>query len=905
MDFTDFQAQFRTLTGHAPMTWQWRLYRDYFATDQLPSAVDIPTGLGKTAVIALWLLAIREGHRLPRRLVYIVDRRAVVDQATDFVEQMRDRLPPDERMPISTLRGQHADNREWLDNPSAPAIIVGTVDMIGSRLLFEGYGVSRKMRPYHAGLLGADVLIVLDEAHLVPPFERLLASIEAERATFAAKNEAHHTLVPALRLLSLSATGRARHGTTFSLNEADLEEPHLTQPLTVQRLQARKILTIDDCDEKELPQALADRAWELTHSGTKPLRCLIFCDRRDDAEKVHTLLVGNIVRAIKAKEIDTPPPVELFIGARRGHERTMAAAQLESLGFIAGNMVAAATPSFLVATSAGEVGVDLDADHMVCDLVAWERMVQRLGRVNRRGTGDARVTVIDPGSRIPNKLPAHEVEQRERLHKAVRALFAQLPTHADGIDTSPNALREFKRQADEQGLSLIDDATSPAPLWPALTRALIDAWSMTSLPEHTGRPEIAPWLRGWIDDQAQTRVIWRRYLPLRKIKNPTDKALKSWHRDIVEFFEATPPHLSEKLDTETYRVADWITGRATAWLGRQGSGDGSDSLSPDSPVAVTLNTSGEDPKLFTIRDLATTDKKVLNRTLAGKTLILDARFGGCSTQGTLTPDEDGPAWCGDDMEAPGATDDLGNPLIRWQVRQLDQADAPALPTGWRERFRFVAERDDDGDATSALVVYKWRQEAANENDRAIGNEQNLCDHQACAAEKADAIASALGLPAPYAKVLGIAARLHDEGKQAPRWQKAFGVRTQSQPMAKTKGPVNLQLLDGYRHEFGSLPHAQRDAELQALPAEMQDLILHLIAAHHGRARPLISTRGCDDAPPSALSDRAREVALRFARLQRQWGPWGLAWWESLLRAADQQASKDNDRRDTTAPGGNC
>ncbi|WP_201281692.1 hypothetical protein [Methylosinus sp. Ce-a6] len=74
------------------------------------------------------------------------------------------------RLPISTLRGQFADNRAWLDDPSSPAIVVGTVDMIGSRLLFEGYGVSRKMRPYHAGFLGVDTLVLLDEAHLVPPF---------------------------------------------------------------------------------------------------------------------------------------------------------------------------------------------------------------------------------------------------------------------------------------------------------------------------------------------------------------------------------------------------------------------------------------------------------------------------------------------------------------------------------------------------------------------------------------------------------------------------------------------------------------------------------------------------------------------------------------------------------------
>ncbi len=81
---------------------------------------------------------------------------------------------------------------------------------------------------------------------------------------------------------------------------------------------------------------------------------------------------------------------------------------------------------------------------------------------------------------------------------------------------------------------------------------------------------------------------------------------------------------------------------------------------------------------------------------------------------------------------------------------------------------------------------------------------------------------------------------------------------------------------------------------KALPHDWQDLVLHLIAAHHGQARPVIRTRGCEDAPPSALEGRAREVALRFARMQRRWGPWGLAWWEALLRAADQQASRDND-----------
>jgi CRISPR-associated endonuclease/helicase Cas3 len=165
----------------SPFPWQKALLSE-FVGGRIPRALDIPTGLGKTAVMAIWLVARLSNAQVPRRLVYVVDRRAVVDQATtvaiglrQFVESNPDfklRLGTLNGLPISTLRGQYVDNREWLENPASPAIIVGTVDMIGSRLLFEGYGVSRKMRPYHAGMLGADTLIVLDEAHLVPPFEK-------------------------------------------------------------------------------------------------------------------------------------------------------------------------------------------------------------------------------------------------------------------------------------------------------------------------------------------------------------------------------------------------------------------------------------------------------------------------------------------------------------------------------------------------------------------------------------------------------------------------------------------------------------------------------------------------------------------------------------------------------------
>src|SRR5690606_3362781 len=123
-------------------------------------------------------------------------------------------------------------------------------------------------------------------------------------------------------------------------------------------------------------------------------------------------------------------------------------------------------------------------------------------------------------------------------------------------------------------------------------------------------------------------------------------------------------------------------------------------------------------------------------------------------------------------------------------------------------------------------------------------------------------------------------------------------RSMVAPTRRRRGPIDFDLLDGYRHELGSLPCVEAHNDLKALGTEDQDFVHHLIAQHSGLARPLIGTSGCDDAPPSIVEERARAVALRFARLSRRWGPWGLAWWEALLRSADQTASRRNQQAAT-------
>lgn len=922
-DHDKFTRWFESLTGHDPMPWQKDLYAR-FMDGKFPAAVDIPTGLGKTAAMTIWLVALACGAKVPRRLVYVVDRRAVVDQATDEAMRLRDGvnndralknvlgLREDQALPISTLRGRHVDNREWLDDPAAPAIIVGTVDMIGSRLLFEGYGVSRKMRPYHAGLLGADALVVLDEAHLVPPFEHLLRSIASD-PSLCGRDERCRQIIPQFRFLPLSATGR--------MQERGQESDHLRlttkdfgHALVRKRLNAKKSLKIIEHDEKEkLEDALARHAWALADEGKKAARVLVYADSREVVRKtkdiVEKFAKGDQKQGKPAVKIES----ELFVGGRRVFEREDARQWLKAHGFLAGSQAERSGPAFLFATSAGEVGVDLDADHMVCDLVAWERMVQRLGRVNRRGDGDASVVVVLEPQPKADKKQQEAVDKRQRgeelndgerkrVEKYEREKLewsnrqkpiAQLRENDDGTtDASPSALLDLKERAakDESLKKILDDATTPEPLRPALTRPLVDAWAMTSLEKHTGRPTIQPWLLGWIEnDPPQTALVWRKYLPVRTSGPAPHK------KEIEAFFEAAPPHMSEILETETFRVTEWVIKRHEAvrkQMTVQDEAPDERPLRETDIVAFALEPDGGLRKAFTLEDLAPPDKRAkeeLETLLKGATLALDVRIAGLK-HGLLDDKVDDLPRTSDDGQ-----DWNGEGVVGFRIRSLEVPVPPSCDKNWRERYRFASALTENGEPTRWLVVEKWRQTAATEEDRSASHPQLLDEHQSWTEERARRMAKALRLDDTSSEVLALAARLHDEGKRAARWQRAFNAPKDG-VYAKTEGPINYRLLDGYRHELGSLLRAKCDDQLGKLSPEDQELALHLIASHHGFARPVIGTNGCEDAPPSALESEAAEIALRFARLQRRWGPWGLAWWEALLRAADQLASRDNDTR---------
>lgn len=911
-------------SADALFPWQAKLLCRFLSGEEIPRSLDIPTGLGKTAVMAIWLVARAWGAPLPRRLVYVVDRRAVVDQATAVAEELRsfvERTPTvKERLglgaralPISTLRGQHVDNREWLEDPAAPAIVVGTVDMVGSRLVFQGYGVTRRMRPYHAGLLGVDALFLLDEAHLVPPFEKLLERISHGAQEFGPESGDQRSLIPPLRLMSLSATGRPSSGEPFRLATADFKHD-----VAVLRLDAAKRVTLRTLQEDEkLVAALAEAAWELTAGGERPVRCMVFCDRRRDAAMCKKLIDK------RAKKEGVSVDTELFVGARRVRERTDAAHKLESLGLLAGGETKRTVPSFLFGTSAGEVGVDLDADCMACDLVSWERMVQRLGRVNRRGEvpGGAEVVVFTtdtvPDKKAQGALDKKAADRTEtetntlaeyEASLARREALKLLPRVDGALDASPGAILRLAEQAagDPQTGETLNRAMTPALLRPELTRALVEAWAMTSLEEHAGRPDVEPWLRGWRNDDPQARVVWRAHLPVRTMGPEATK------EEIEAFFAVAPPHASEVLETEAREILDWLTKRAGALSPRPEdviSWAEDDLERPpllgDDVAAVTLTRAGDVRRTLRLCDLISSMgrknveqwKRELRETLVGGTLVVDARIAGLTEDGLLDVKADAIPRTVDDigqwMELSQRDGEPGPPTVRFRVRTEEAGPQASADDQWLERGRFVRAMSREGEATRWLVVEGWRHAAPTEESRSVTRPELLEDHARQVEKHARALAKRLRLSRRYADMLIVAARFHDEGKAVPRWQQAFNAPDGQKVYAKTAGPVNHALLGGYRHELGTVLHVVEREHLEGLSVDCRDLALHLIAAHHGWARPFIRISGCDDAPPSVLENHAREIALRHARLEERWGPWGLAWWEALLRAADHRASRES------------
>ncbi len=897
MNEIDFRKGFEALTGNEPFPWQEAMYHR-LATDDIPDSCNLPTGLGKTSIIPIWLMALANSFpNVPRRLVYVVNRRTVVDQATDEAIKFRKRLLepesdspaaavvairqrlaeslrslaafPGDPLAISTLRGQFADNREWSADPARPAVIVGTVDMIGSRLLFSGYGIGFKLKPLHAGFLGQDVLLVHDEAHLEPAFQDLLIAVKAEQKRCQEFRPFH--------VMEMTATSRGA-GKQFELTEVEKNPPEVlpdppTEPFhhVWRRLKAKKALRFQATKRNEVAKQIGVLARRWKASGQA---VLVYVRTLDDVKAVRQALTDK-------KEGVADDQVLLLTGTLRGRERDRMAKKPIFARFLLKPSQESRTV-YLVCTSAGEVGVDISADHMVCDLSTLDSMAQRLGRVNRRGDGAAEIDVVyetDPDpKRIDNPLEAARWKTFDILRRLKSCDWIE--SKSDG---SPHALRELALSDDERKA-----AFAPKPITLATSSILFDAWALTTIKgKLPGRPPVEPYLHGLAEwEPPETQVAWRSEVDC----ITGDQLTMHTPADLLDDYPLKPIEL---LRDRTSRVIDQLEAIAKreaknvdpekrwfAWV-----------VEPDGTVNNVL-------PIAELVDKASRTKPLIE--LDGRIVLLPPVAGGL--EGGMLNGESEYKREGQDYDV---ADEWGaTPELQTRVRIVDtDAELDSKTRGMRliRAIAIPSTEEAEGEARSWLW-FERPESGDSDGSQTYCHPVSWDTHTSDVVERVGPIVENLPLTGRLRRLMILVARFHDLGKKRAIWQLSIGNRMPREPkpehwLAKSGTGNDGRLMKPieitrYRHEFGSLLDAEREAEFESLDSDQQDLLLHLIAAHHGRGRPHFPMEETFDLErlPGEAARIANEVPRRFARLQRRYGRWGLAYLESLLRAADYAAS---------------
>jgi CRISPR-associated endonuclease/helicase Cas3 len=496
-------------------------------------------------------------------------------------------------------------------------------------------------------------------------------------------------------------------------------------------------------------------------------------------------------------------------------------------------------------------------------------MAQRFGRVNRFGRReDTEIDVVYP-TRFA------QGDDRDSRREKTLGLLRQLED-----DASPDALGRLLSRIDREARLA---AFSKEPLVPLTSDILFDSWAMTTVRgDLPGRPPVEPYLHGLSEDELpRTKVAWRN--DVRYITRPL---LNRYPPANLLADYPLKPH--EILEDYSYRVFKHLMTLAQRH--------------PDEP-AWLVGVKG-DVEVLDLKTLADKDRK---DRINGRTVLLPPTVGGLSADGLL----DGKSVEADDV-ADDWKDKVGEPRNR---RRRERQPGLAPP----EEMRLIrtidldpeadagesegAEDSEVGEEAKPARYWNWyaRPDSADDDGSRSSKWAVAGDiHTEDVARLTERIVCALKLPDELGRSLVVAARLHDEGKKRVPWQKSIGNPKPTSWLAKsgkTKSgqwikPVEIGLT--YRHEFGSLLDAEEAPEFRALSDEQKDLVLHLIAAHHGHGRPHFDSDRAFD-PERSREDAdamAAAVPRRFARLQRKYGRWGLAYLESILRAADWAASAE-------------
>jgi CRISPR-associated endonuclease/helicase Cas3 len=952
--FIDF---FRAVhPGREPFPWQVRLAATVVEKGW-PSLLDLPTGSGKTSAldVAIWSLAVAP-DRMPRRTILVIDRRIVVDQGAEhargIAEALRtaadgaaravaDRLRAlwggaghEAPFAVAVMRGGMPRDNDWARRPDQPVVGVSTVDQVGSRLFFRGYGVSPKSASIHAGLIGNDTLLLLDEVHLAEPFAQTLQALERHYHRSPA------ALPQRFSVVRMSATPGHVPADRFGLDDADRSHPVLSRRLRASKMATLRPIKVTGDDEaakrRQVAKEAVDAALALQKDGARVVGVVV--NRVDTARVARQLLDEHAGRTdallltgrMRPMDRDALVRTELM---RRCGPRSARTDEMR--------------PLIVVATQCIEAGADLDFDGLVTECASLDALRQRFGRLDRQGIlGATKAVILGRSDQVSGKDP--DPVYGPALAATWQWLSAKGQTVGFGIEELPSAV-------DDSGNALLE-VLAPKPDAPVLLPVHLDAWAQTA-PVPDDEPDVALWLHGPQPTVADVQVVWRADLSLPASPDDAETSLEA----AVRLLSAFRPSSLEALSVPLHAARRWLAGEAPSEIADV-------VVSPDedederrrrrramaSNELVGLRWRGDQSEWVTAQALR-----------PGDVIVVPAARGGIS-HGTFDPaasDTVTDLGCAAALRARGQVELrlATEPLAAVDVSLAGMPDPEEDETAkeCRARWRTWAAAWAAPESTSVLNAREWQalqatvagpragriirdvvmglvlpvdpdllkaevEEAVTEDDDSsfVAQEVTLRRHSSDVEGFARRFAAALHLPSTIVDDLALAGWLHDVGKADPRFQRWLvgGDEIKSavlpEPLAKSAlpaGSTKESMLArkragypaGYRHELLSLAMIQASTNALA-NAHDPELVKHLVASHHGYCRPFAPFDDHPDDLPVALAHG--DVALtatsrhRLARLdsgvsERFWGLidrygwWGLAWLEAILRLADHRASE--------------
>jgi CRISPR-associated endonuclease/helicase Cas3 len=631
-----FDAFFQAATGHPPYDYQRRLAcGEQSQISDSPTGmsegasctsrlINIPTGLGKTAAVVMAWLWNRIAHpdaahraTWPRRLVYCLPMRTLVEQTRDNVatwlanlRAKADELGLEEtakadlawlaeHSPVVLMGGEELDpaRRDWDLYPENDAILIGTQDMLLSRALNRGYGMSRYRWPMHFGLLNNDCLWVLDEVQLMGPGVSTACQLEAFRnspdqgfSTFGKAGSATWYMSATSDPESLQTRdwrNRTRpENFIFSLTE---EERNTTTSEVSTRRNASKSLKLctdfhfgDSPSIQALLSQVLEQHQEMIHAiadaPALPARTLIICNTVDRAVAVHAEL---------AKNNPTDRDLVLLHSRFRPPERHDQMQRLKNPDrskFSQGQIV--------VATQVIEAGVDLSSGLLVSEIAPLASLVQRLGRLNR--AGEFKKSSWTPLAMIVGLAlePKPEKDKKEKKEDEEKRLARNakrcLPYDLAACENAATELERVQGDASPANLETIRDAIAASiPRCPySLQRHELLDFFDTDANLSLGFTDVSPFVRG-LDEDTDVQVLWRESWPQEDGTEGTGKPtlFPDFQRD-----ELCSVPISKASDARDVLNQGWIwRGKESGWISVRDAG-----ISPGMTILLPGSAGGYD-----------------------------------------------------------------------------------------------------------------------------------------------------------------------------------------------------------------------------------------------------------------------------------------------------------------------